>query len=344
MLFEIDPTGKTSRGVAVETLAGLGLRERYDLQEWVIHAPEMLGEPLLVITAEFARFDRTSERLDVLALDRKGKLVVVELKRSAVGTAAELQALRYAAYCSTLLLEDVVEMHQEFIRRRGTELGLEEVRALLLRFVDEPDFSALDDKPRIILAAEEFPPEMTATVLWLRSFELDVSCVRLRPYRVGDRLVVDSSVLIPLPEARDYLIRRERKEVDQAARVRPAPETPESFIAKVPAGIRPLFQEIRDWLVRQEGIQETAFTTLLSYRMASDRRWLAWLQFTKSEVRTGLPPELEIDPSRVVRTTANGWPIVGARTAEDLAYVRVLLEQALTLVRDGGTGADPTTG
>lgn len=83
---------------------------------------------------------------------------------------------------------------------------------MITEFIEDPSFEEFDDKPRMILAAEEFPAEITATLLWLRSFELDVSAVRLRPYRLDERLLVDCTVLIPLPEAQDYLVRRERKE------------------------------------------------------------------------------------------------------------------------------------
>jgi len=87
---------RSAQAVPPTSLSALNLKERSDLQEWVIQSPEILGEELLVVATEFDRFDKTSERLDVLALDQQGKLVVVELKRSAVRTTADMQALRYA--------------------------------------------------------------------------------------------------------------------------------------------------------------------------------------------------------------------------------------------------------
>lgn len=220
MLFLIDPAAKTAEPIKTETLSGLQYRERFDLQEWVLSSPTLLGEELLVVTSEFNRFDRTSERLDALMLDRQGKLVVVELKRSAVGTAADLQALRYAAYCSTLLLDDVVELYAKFHGKSGRELTKDDARTELQDFISDPAFEELDNKPRIILAAEEFPPEMTATLLWLRTYEVDISAVRLRPHRISGQVILESSILIPLPEAEDFLIRRERKDVGQATRTR----------------------------------------------------------------------------------------------------------------------------
>lgn len=243
MLFFVNTTTRSAERVDADTFANLKMTERYDIQEWVLATPELLGEEMLVVTSEFDQFDRTSERLDALMVDRMGKLVVVELKRSAVGTAAELQALRYAAYCSTLSLDDIAEMYASFhgVRQRR-EIGRDEALAAIRDFVSAPDFDELDDKPRIILAAEQFPPEMTATMLWLRSFDLDISAVRLRPYRIGDKVLVESSVLIPLPEAEEYLIRRERKDAEQASRAKGRREQ-----------YRVFFQELIDRLREDHG-------------------------------------------------------------------------------------------
>ncbi len=59
MLFEINPGAKTASLTRPIALSDLGYRERYDLQEWVISNPSILGEELFVITDEYARFDRT---------------------------------------------------------------------------------------------------------------------------------------------------------------------------------------------------------------------------------------------------------------------------------------------
>jgi hypothetical protein len=330
MLFRVDTQQRTAAQVPATTLAALRLWERQDLQEWVLHTPKLLGEDLLVITSEFDRFDRTSERLDLLALDRRGKLVVVELKRSAMGTAAELQALRYAAFCSNMSLQDVAELHRSFLQSRGRpEASLEEAMGAIQSFIEEPGYSGPDNKPRIILAAEEFPPEITSTVLWLRSFEVDVTCVRLRPHLIEGQVIIDSSVLIPLPEAEEFLIRRERKESEQTSRGDRRPIDPAEYLAAVPEPIRPAFQRVRDWLVSREGIGETAFRSGLTYKRASDQAWVTWLEHTRNEVRVALPPNVALDPSRIVRRSRGGWLIVSARTDEEAAEVVLLLAEAV---------------
>jgi hypothetical protein len=330
VLFRIDTAGKTAAEVRPVTLGELRLHERYDLQEWVLRVPTILGEELLVITSEFSGFDRTAERLDVLALDKRGVLTVVELKRSAVGTAAELQALRYAAYCSTLSFGDVVELLAVFeSRRTGAAVSVADAERRIRAFVDEPDFAVITDKPRIILSAEEFPPELTATVLWLRSFGVEISCVRLRPYHVEGQLLLDSSVLIPLPEARAYQIRRETKDAAAVrARTREVVSAAD-FLATVPENIRPLLTQIRAWLLAQEDVVEEAFKSLITYRRRADRDWMTWLLYTRSEARIAVRPEVEVDPVVFVRRSSGGWSIVRARNASEVEQAITLLQASL---------------
>jgi hypothetical protein len=203
-------------------------------------------------------------------------------------------------------------------------LSTGEARERIVGFVDDPGFSGLDDKPRIILAAQEFPPEITATVLWLRSFDVDLACVKLTPYMVNGQLVVDSSVLIPLPETEAFQIRRERKEVEQSSRVESTPATAEEFLQKASTDVLPLARRLREWLIVQPDVSEGVFKTLISYRARSDRAWITWMELTRYELRVALPPEAETADLEVIRV-ASGWPLVSVRTEVDVERVIVLL-------------------
>src|SRR5688572_4004413 len=108
-IYLIDSTTKLPTRVDRVSLADIGIKERQDLEAWVLAHPQLLGERLLVISSEFYRFDKSSKRLDVLALDEDGTLVVVELKLDIAGSHADLQAIRYAAFCSTMTMSDAVE-------------------------------------------------------------------------------------------------------------------------------------------------------------------------------------------------------------------------------------------
>jgi hypothetical protein len=339
MLFRIDLDGKTAEAVPANTFSDLQVRERYDIQEWVLANPELLGERLLVLSSEFSGFDRTSERLDVLAMDVYGKLVVVELKRTAIGTLADLQALRYAAFCSTLKLNDVAELRVAHRRRRGQDFTLNQALDEIRDFVEHLEFQELDDKPRIILAADSFDPEMTATVLWLRAFEVDIRCVRLTPYSVGGQLVIDATILIPLPEAQDFVIRREKKEATRSSGGRAPRPSLEEFIARIPDQVRPLFTEIRGEILRRPGVKETVFNKLITYRRASDNAWITWLAYTSKQARIGFPDDLDTPEEMSVRSDGE-WTTLGVNEAEQIAVVGGLIDDLFAWL--AGTGGNST--
>ena len=73
-LFRIDPDNRASEPVTEVDFEQMGLKERRDIQEWVAANPRILGEDLLIVGKEFSGFDRTNERLDLLAVDGAGRL------------------------------------------------------------------------------------------------------------------------------------------------------------------------------------------------------------------------------------------------------------------------------
>ena len=100
-----------------KSFADMAIRERFDIQEWICHQPDILGEEILIIGKEILPGDivgqNTQIRLDLLALDRNGNLVVIELKRDDSGTDPYWQAIKYAALCSTFSREQILQLLQE---------------------------------------------------------------------------------------------------------------------------------------------------------------------------------------------------------------------------------------
>lgn len=108
LVFSIG-SGGASPAVPI-SFADAGLRERDELQQWIIDHPEILGDELKVVSFEFDRWETyggtpARDRLDVLALDRAGRLVVAELKRDRASDTTTMQALNYAAMVSRFSLD-----------------------------------------------------------------------------------------------------------------------------------------------------------------------------------------------------------------------------------------------
>ena len=194
----------------------LNLQERPHLQEWLVQMPEALGEELLVIQKEFDGFADTRERLDLLALDKEGRLVVIENKLDDSGRDVVWQALKYVAYCSSLKKAEIVEIYQKYLDRW---LDGQNAVANLCEFLEVED---LDDavlnagnEQRLILVAANFRKEVTATVLWLIGHGVRAQCFRVLPYSFGEELLIDLQQIIPTPEAADYMIGMAAKESEE---------------------------------------------------------------------------------------------------------------------------------
>jgi hypothetical protein len=213
-LYEIDGS-RLARHEPV-ALADLGLYERSGVQRMVRDEIGVLGDDLLVIAEEFSNWEDARRRIDLLAVDPAGHLVVIELKRDDAAH-MDLQALRYAAMVSSMDFEDVVSAYEAHLARTSLESGTD-ARAALTALLEgegteEPTIST---EVRIVLVSADFGRELMTAVLWLNRFEgMDIRCIRLVPYRVDERVLLDIRQIVPLPEAADYQVRVRRKEQRQ---------------------------------------------------------------------------------------------------------------------------------
>ncbi|EKF84782.1 DUF4268 domain-containing protein [Methanobacterium formicicum] len=206
MILLIGKNNDVEERIKESKFSELNIWERTHLEEWIAKYPDILGEELLTITTEYDKFDKTDNRLDILAIDKKGKLVVIELKRDVADKFVDLQAIHYAAYCSTLKFEHIIS--EKAIYHDESE---EEARVSITEFITNREFSDLDEDPRIILVANDYREETIASVLWLRDHQVDITCVKLEPYQIGDKIAIKPDIIIPLPEAKDFMIQKEEK-------------------------------------------------------------------------------------------------------------------------------------
>ncbi len=211
-LYRVEPDDLVE--VAPTSFSAERIRERDDLQRLLRKRVEVLGEDLLVVAEEYALFQDSRRRIDLLAVDRRAQLVVIELKRTDDGGHMELQALRYAAMVSTMSFDDLVAAYAHY-----NEVDETDARARLDEWTEEADAPGqLTNTVRLVLVSADFSTEVTGTVLWLsEQYGMDISCWRLRPYRLGTELLLDLTQIIPLPEAADFQVQQRRKGVTAAA-------------------------------------------------------------------------------------------------------------------------------
>lgn len=214
-LFEM--TSESLVHVPSSTFEAEQVLERADLQRLLRARIDAIVEDVMIVSEEFGAFADARRRIDLLGVDREGHLVVFELKRTGDGGHLELQALRYAAMVSAMTFEDLVGHYEQYLARVEADAA-GEAHTRLADWLDDGENTVLSREVRIVLISRDFDREITTTVLWLTDvYALDIRCVRLTPYKVGDRLLLDVQQLIPLPEASALTIQLRRRETQARA-------------------------------------------------------------------------------------------------------------------------------
>ena len=216
--------------VKTKTFSELGFTERRHLQEWLAHEPSALGEELLIIQKEFDGFDETRERLDLLALDKDGNLVIIENKLDDSGRDVVWQALKYASYCASLTKLQIVEIFQQYLNcyENGANASdalpsaeelIQDAPSQICEFFDAPDLDEvklnLGYSQRIMMVAANFRKEVTSTALWLLGQGINIQCFKVTPHALGEQLLINIDQIIPTPEAKELMIGISAKEAEE---------------------------------------------------------------------------------------------------------------------------------
>lgn len=201
------------------TFTDEGYRERDDLQRLLRKKIEVIDEDILIIAEEFNQWEKSQRSIDLLGVDRKANLVVIELKRTEDGGHMDLQAIRYAAMISAMTFDKAVDAFKEYQKKLGKDNIDSQQELLEFLDWDEPDDTKFGQEVRIVLVSSGFSTEITTSVLWLNDKGLDIRCVRLEPYKFEGRILVDAQKIVPLPEAEKYQIQvREKNKKEREAR------------------------------------------------------------------------------------------------------------------------------
>ena len=203
---KLEPVSRT-------TFAAESLLERKDLQRLLRRDITPIADDLMVIAEEYGEWEDSNRRIDLLCLSKDAGLVVVEIKRTEDGGHMELQAIRYAAMVSAMTLDQVI---QTYARTQGGELDAARSEVLDFLQLDSEEEAELTGEVRIVLVSANFSTEVTTAVLWLnRQYGMGITCMRLRPYRMGNDVLIDATQIIPLPESADYEVKIRAQEQEK---------------------------------------------------------------------------------------------------------------------------------
>ncbi len=207
-MLKIDRNQRKFVEVRRRRLDEAGYRERLDVQAMIRNSPEQffaeMGERLLLIAEELRPATFVDDRIDLLALDPSGAVVIIELKRGN-NKLQLLQALAYASMVAKWRPEQLVSLRAALTTRSDSEVTKEFEEFL------EGDPDAINETQRVILIAEAFDFEVLSTAEWLSErYEVDVRCYRLSLSSDAESDFVNCTCIFPPPELSQHAISRKR--------------------------------------------------------------------------------------------------------------------------------------
>lgn len=246
-MYKVNEVSNTIEKLEERLFRDLGIREREHLQEWIAKKPEVLDSNLLIIQKEFDGFNDTNERLDLLAIDNEGNLVVIENKLDDTGKDVTWQALKYTSYCSTLTTKQILKLYQDYLKKNGFEGNAEELVKDFLSCKEEDDLYLNSGDQRIIFVANKYRKEVTSTVLWLLDHGIKIQCFRAIPYTRGKEIFLQIEQIIPLPETSEFMIDVQEKKKEDLEKGKGLSETRKTQLA--------FWKQFKNRLIQSEDIK-----------------------------------------------------------------------------------------
>src|SRR5437667_8012153 len=147
---------------------------------------DVFGEAFLKVARQVRTRER--KRADIIALDRRGNGVVIELKRDRGVLGVETQALQYLAAFSSLKGRAFVE---HFAEKNAVETILKAFKSLADEDVREEEINL---KSRVVLLAQEFDRSLFSMGKWLGDSGVAFKCIQFTPFSVVREKFISFSV------------------------------------------------------------------------------------------------------------------------------------------------------
>ena len=176
------------------------------LEDTLVKNPDMLMPGLKLVGRQMPT---VGGPLDLLGVDRDGRLVVFELKRGKLTREAVTQVIDYASDLEAMNREKLAE----HITQQSGHGGIEKIKnfeAWCAQHIEEPDVDPLSSPVKMMLVGLGADAQATRMVDFLAARDVDISLLTFHGYKHEGKTFLARHVLVE-PEA-DEAVRRFRGE------------------------------------------------------------------------------------------------------------------------------------
>lgn len=182
------------RGNQLVELPKRRLDEEQRLQEWIARDVSVLGLDLVIIGSQVQT--RYGGRIDLLAIDQQGDLVILELKRHQTPREVVAQALDYASWIAELTPQEVAEIAQTHLCRPLNDAFQEQFETGL------PE--VINNDHRIVIVASELDPSSERIVQYLAArHALNINVVFFNCFQQDGKELIGRAWLLDPEEVED---------------------------------------------------------------------------------------------------------------------------------------------
>lgn len=144
----------------------------------------IFGEPLLIISNQVKTKFR--KKADILAIDRYGNGVIIELKRDKGLLGVETQALQYLADFSAYKGKDFIDRFSK---------SNDKLEQVINSFIGgNASIKDLNKTSRVILLARDFDPTIYSMGEWLSNNGVAFRCIQYEPIRIDEKDFISFSI------------------------------------------------------------------------------------------------------------------------------------------------------
>ncbi|GAB1409828.1 hypothetical protein MASR1M90_09820 [Desulfovibrionales bacterium] len=190
-VFGIQPDGQFSEYVQTSFQVG---HEEAVLEDWLESNPDGIVEDGRILVIGRQVVTNLGGFIDLLGLDRKGDVVVIELKRDRTPRDTIAQSLEYASFAERLDTTQLEEILRSYLNDDSLSIA-EHHREYFAIGVDEA--VAFNKDQRIVIIGQRVTPEIRQTATFLRSKGIRVTCVEFTFFQAngGTRLLSQEIVV-----------------------------------------------------------------------------------------------------------------------------------------------------
>jgi len=194
-------------------LTSASMAKEVDLERYIAADVSILNANWLIIGRQVPS---DVGPIDLLAIDRSGALIVIELKRQQTTRDITAQALDYASWVDDLTSDEIAGIYKRYCDRWRPEASRTTLdQAFSQRFGAELPIEELNSSHQIVLVASELDPRTERIVRYLAKRGVEMNILFFQVFAEGDRRYLSRVWMLDAVEIEDQVSRARVEQIGE---------------------------------------------------------------------------------------------------------------------------------